>query len=304
MAKWHAAVAVFVGLFAASSGAFAAEKDPATPPVSKPLPFEFQSGPVTAQLEELATIRVPKGLIYIDKSNIAKFMRASENLPDGDELAVVASPDFSWFAIYRFDPVGYVKDEEKDSLDADEILKQVKEATEEANKRLKAEGWETLRVVGWMSRPRYDTASNNLEWCIEATSSSGAGSLNHDIRLLGRRGVTKARLVTGKEDYTQNLLAFRELNKGFSYTSGNEYSAWVKGDKVAEYGLTALILGGGAAAAAKTGLLKTIGKLLIASWKLVIAGLLGLFALLKKLIRTKEPDSVKEPPTDSEAADG
>ena len=57
--------------------------------------------------------------------------------------------------------------------------------------------------------------------------------------------------------------------------TGESYAEYRKGDKVAEYGLTALIAGGTLAVAAKTGLL---GKLI----KPIIIGVVALGAVLKK----------------------
>jgi len=47
---------------------------------------------------------------------------------------------------------------------------------------------------------------------------------------------------------------------GYRFNSGDTYSEFKSGDKVATYGLAALIVGGGAAVAAKSGLLKFLGK--------------------------------------------
>ena len=71
----------------------------------------------------------------------------------------------------------------------------------------------------------------------------------------------------------------------------------MKGDKVAEYGLTALVVGGAAAVATKVGLFKYLWKLLLVGWKLVVAALAGLGAALKRLFTRgkKTPDPVPGP---------
>ena len=61
----------------------------------------------------------------------------------------------------------------------------------------------------------------------------------------------------------------------FHLLPGQAYSDWRSGDKVAKYGLTALIVGGAAAAAVKTGLLFKF-------WKLIVAGFLALVAFVKR----------------------
>ena len=82
--------------------------------------------------------------------------------------------------------------------------------------------------------------------------------------------------VAGIEGFQTQILAFRRAMQGFSYTPDNNYLAFVQGDKVAEYGLTGLVVGGAAAVASKAGVFKYI-------WKLIVASLAGLGTLLKKL---------------------
>ena len=64
---------------------------------------------------------------------------------------------------------------------------------------------------------------------------------------------------------------------GFEFTSGNRYAEFMAGDKVAEYGLTALVAGGAGAALAKSGLLAKM-------WKAIVLGAIAAFAGLKKVL--------------------
>ena len=94
--------------------------------------------------------------------------------------------------------------------------------------------------------------------------------------------------------YRKTLTLSRELASEMSYLEQEAASVLVDGviqelkekypgDKIAEYGLTALVVGGAGAAAAKAGLLKGLWKFLLAGWKLVIAAIVGLGALLKRI---------------------
>jgi uncharacterized membrane-anchored protein len=58
----------------------------------------------------------------------------------------------------------------------------------------------------------------------------------------------------------------------------------VPGDKVATYGLAALVLGGAAAIATKKGLWAVIGGFLIAKAKLLIAGIVAVGAGLRRIL--------------------
>ena len=66
--------------------------------------------------------------------------------------------------------------------------------------------------------------------------------------------------------------------EGFDYKAGNKYSEYKKGDKVAKYGIAALVVGGGAAVAAKTGLFAVFFKFLAKGGKAVWIGIVAVFA--------------------------
>ena len=78
----------------------------------------------------------------------------------------------------------------------------------------------------------------------------------------------------------------------YAYTDGNKYSEWREGDKVAEYGLTALIAGGAGIAAAKLGLFGKMWKVILAAFiamkKLLVVVVLAIAAFVKKLF-SKQP---------------
>jgi uncharacterized membrane-anchored protein len=167
-------------------------------------------------------------------------------------------------------------------------MKSLREVTEQANTERKRRGWETMELVGWVRPPHYDDATHNLEWSFEAKTERGP-FINQNTRYLGRRGYMSVELALDPKDSDTVMPAYRAALAGFAYNSDSNYRAFVRGDKVAEYGLTALVIGGAAAVATKTGLLKGLGKLLLASWKLVAIGLVGIGSFLKKLFTGRRP---------------
>jgi uncharacterized membrane-anchored protein len=94
-------------------------------------------------------------------------------------------------------------------------------------------------------------------------------------------------MVMGPEEYATALPAFNELMGSFEFRQGSRYADFIKGDKVAEYGLTALIAGGAGALAVKTGFFlkmwKVILAIVLALKKALIAIFVGLGAAFKKL---------------------
>ncbi|MEO0018183.1 MAG: hypothetical protein RLZZ522_1466 [Verrucomicrobiota bacterium] len=229
-----------------------------------------------------AALTVPSGFRFTGSSGTVKLMEAYGNLTNGSELGYISPDDMSWFAVFEFDDCGYVKDDEKNKLDGDAILKQMKEAEPASNKRRAERGMSPMHLVGWHTPPFYNPKTNNLEWAIRL-SSDGGEMINYKTKLLGRRGVMDVVLVCDEEQMATVVPAYQELLKGFSFNKEENYASFSKGDKVAEYGLTGLILGGGLLVAAKSGLLAKL-------WKPIAIGLVAIGAFFKRIFtgRTKE----------------
>jgi len=251
-------------------------------------PVEWVEGPTTCQLGDVAEIVVPEGFIFTDGDGARALLEYSGNLTSGAELGVVApaSEDENWWVFFEFDPMGYVKDTDRNKLDADALFKTLDEHNERANKERRKRGWEELHLTGWQVPPYYDVETNNLCWGLVLTSQTNT-SVNFSTRLLGRRGTMNADLVMGPEEFDAAMPMYNALLGGFSYTQGNRYSEFVKGDRVSEIGLTALIAGGAGAVAMKTGLLARF-------WKLIVGGLMAVGAFLKRIFGGKSKDDGAE----------
>lgn len=250
-------------------------------------------GPTTAQLGDgLASIQVPEGYLFADKAETQKFMQMIGNPPSDQEIGLLtpADEEKTWFVVFEYNEVGYVKDDDKDEIDADAILDSIREGTEAANEERKEMGSDPVEIVGWFEKPHYDSKTHNLVWAIEGKSKQ-EGVVNYDVRLLGRRGYVSATLVTDPQALSADLPHVQALLGGFSFNEGNRYAEWKSGDKVAEYGLAALVAGGAGAAAMKLGLFAQLGKLLAKGWKLVVVGFAALAAGFKKLFGRKQEET-------------
>ena len=259
-------------LVALSIAAPATAQEPDSNPLAS---LPWQEGPIDGKLGDVASIAVPEGFQFVDSAGASKFLELTQNPSHGNELGVVLSNDGSWFVIFRFSDDGYVKDDDR-KLDADAILGSIRSGTEESNRIRKERGWATVEVVGWQEKPFYDSRTNNLTWAIRGKSGDEA-SINHSTRLLGRRGVMSVNLVLGPEDVNTAIPAFNTLLTGVSFNPGHRYAEFRQGDKIAEYGLAGLIVGGTGAALVKTGFLKKIWKGLVLAF-IALAGALKKFA--------------------------
>ncbi len=238
----------------------------------------WQPGPATAPIGiDLAQIVVPDGYLYLGRAGTEALMELTENPLTGMEQATVtsASEESFWFLVFEWDEMGYVDDSEGHELDTDEIMREIRRGTAEANKERERRGWTTMSIVGWHEPPHYDRVTHNLTWST-IIESEGERGTNHIVKLLGRRGVMTATLVSPVDELARATKEVDQLLAGYSFRPGNTYAEFQPGrDRMADVGLTALIAGGAGAALVKSGLLARL-------WKLVVAGVAAAAAAFGK----------------------
>ena len=249
--------------------------------------IDWQDGPTVGKLGDLAEIKVPEGYRFAGADGTRKFLELTQNPPSGAELGVLIperkeneqAGEF-WFVIFEFHDIGYVKDDDRDKLDAAALLKELQTNTEEGNKERAKHGWPAYNIDGWYKPPFYDVSTKNLTWATRGHAIENGKedkSVNYSIRILGRHGTMDVDLVLGPEVVSNVLPRFAEVLKGFSFKTGHSYAEFRPGDKVAEYGLAALVAGGATAIAFKTGLLAKF-------WKLIVAMFVALSTMLKRVV--------------------
>jgi uncharacterized membrane-anchored protein len=238
-------------------------------------------GPAKVTLGTVAQIEVPVGYTFLDGKATRALMKRFGEPTSGRELGLLSPTNESWSVIFEFNNIGYVKDDEKDKLDPDKILDSIKRGTAAANKERESAGNAPLIVVGWEIPPRYDSNSHNLEWAIRATSDDHP-ILNYNTRLLGRKGVMEAVLIVDPDKLQDTLPKFQQVLANYHFQTGQNYAEYRSGDKVAKYGLAALVVGGAAVGAAKLGLLTWLVVFFKKFAKLVIVAFVAVIASIKK----------------------
>ena len=253
--------------------------------------LDWVRGPREIAIGGNSALALPDGFVYLDAANTTKFEELNENLSNGKEV-MIAPKTLQWSAYLLFEDEGYVKDTEK--IDADAILKTLKEDTEAANEERRRRGWPELHVVGWSIPPAYNATTKRLEWATTLQSQGGEAT-NFFTKVLGRRGFTTIILVSSPQDTATAVTALNNVLTGYRFKAGESYADWRPGDKVAEYGLTGLIVGGAVAAAVKTGLFKGLWKFLVAGvaamWKLLVAAAVAVVAGIRSLLKRKTPSA-------------
>ena len=245
----------------------------------EPVGFDWQSGPTNAYLgDDLAEIEIPAGYMALDRAETQRLMEYLENPVNGSEVGTIApdSDDVNWFVVFEWDEIGYVEDDDHDEIDAEALLASIRQGTESANEMRRERGWAEMQIVGWEEAPHYDADTQNLTWAVRGRSQ-GQDNVNRIVKILGRRGVMTATLVTDPHLLTVASVESDQLLADFAFRPGNTYAEFIPGtDRLAEIGLSALIVGGAGAALMQSGLLARF-------WKVILAGLAAVGGGVAKL---------------------
>ena len=238
----------------------------------------------------VARLNVPESFYYLNPADTETVLVEAWGNPPGTRTLGMLFPsdstpfdNGSWGVTIQYEEDGYVSDENADEIDYDELLGQMQESTREESQARVQQGYETIELVGWASKPYYDKASHKLYWAKEIKfGDQPVNTLNYNIRVLGRKGVLVLNFIAGMDQRqvidsnVDSVLALADFNHGYRY---DEFDPDL--DTVAAYGIGALVAG---KVAAKTGLLAAA---LIFLKKFGVLILVGIGALFGKLFKRK-----------------
>lgn len=241
----------------------------------------------------IATLKLSKEFYYLDPNDTERLLTDGWGNPPGHKTLGMIIPKAvnpltasGWGVIVSYNDDGHISDEDAAKIDYADLLKQMQEEDEEDNKERQKQGYAGLHLLGWAEQPHYDETSHKMYWARELKADDAEDStLNYSIRVLGRKGVLELNAVASMADMPMikqelpNVIAFT------NFTEGNLYTDYTPGtDKLASYGLAALVGGG---LAAKAGLFAKIGIFLLAAKKFLIVGLVVIAGFVRKLFSRK-----------------
>lgn len=238
-------------------------------------------GPAKVTLVEQATIQLPENEAFLPKAEGLRILRALGNSPNADDLVgliVGLTDQDDWIVVVRYVKEGYIKDDDAKNWNADDLLNNIKEGTEEANKDRQARGFPLVEVLGWVEKPTYDSSRRRLVWSLlsqtKGASNSQVKGVNYNTYALGRDGYFSLNMLTDSVKVEQYKPIAKELLGNLAYNPGKRYEDFNSStDQVAAYGLAALV---GGVAAKKLGLFALGAAFFVKFAKVIILAVAGL----------------------------
>jgi uncharacterized membrane-anchored protein len=216
-----------------------------------------QSGPSSIALSNQGRLALPADYVFVPQPHAAKVLNAMGNPGSDPRLQGLVFPNQrgGWFMTIRYEDSGYVKDDDAKDWNADDLLKSYREGTEAMNEERGKMGVPGLEIIGWAEKPGYDSATHRLAWAMSSREKGApAGEpqgVNYNTYALGREGYFSLNLVTDLKDLPAHKPAAHTMLDALQFNEGKRYADFNSGtDKVAAYGLAALVVG---AAAKKLG---------------------------------------------------
>lgn len=239
----------------------------------------------------IATLQLNDDFYYLSPADTERLLTEGWGNPPGHKTLGMIIPkaisplaDNGWGVIVSYKNDGHISDDDAAKINYADLLKQMQADDEENNKERRKQGYAGLSLLGWAEPPSYDQGSHKMYWARELKADDAQQTtLNYSIRALGREGVLELNAVAAMADLqtikqeTPKILAFT------NFTDGNRYADYdSKTDKLAPYGLAALVAGG---IAAKAGLFAKIGVMLLALKKFIVVGLVVVAGFFRKLFK-------------------
>ncbi|MCY1007448.1 DUF2167 domain-containing protein [Nannocystis pusilla] len=249
----------------------------------------YQTGDIKVG-DGLATLHLGEDYRFLGPADARRVIEEAWHNPPGDQpLGMIVPAKLSpadprgWGVVVSYVEEGHVDDADAASIDYDELLTQMKEATEKENESRKAMGFPAMHLVGWAEPPHYDQSRHSLYWAKELGGDDGGeNSLNYAVRVLGRKGVLELNAVSGMTQLPQIRPEMETIYGRVEFDDGNRYGDFNPDiDTVAAYGIGGLIAG---KLAMKAGLFALLAK----GGKFIVLAIVGLFAGIRAWFTRKK----------------
>jgi uncharacterized membrane-anchored protein len=258
--------------------------------------LKYETGKITLGSGN-AVLNVPEGFKFLNAEQSSFLLnKVWGNPPQTGVLGMLfpknggAYEEHSYAFIVSYEEMGFVKDNDADKINYDDMLKQLQTDEVEENNDRMAQGYGGIHMVGWASKPYYDKTNKVLHWAKNLKfADADENTLNYEVRILGRKGVLSMNAIASMSDLDS---VKNDINKVLaipSFTEGNTYKDFdSKTDNIAAWTIGGLVAG---KLLLKVGLFATIGKVLLASWKFILIGIAAVWGGAKKFFGKNKDNS-------------
>ena len=249
-------------------------------------------GPKSIKLRDQATLALPSGAAFIPEAPARALMQRFGNKTSDNLLGIIAPWEQSdWIITLEYFSTGYVSDDDAKNWNPDDLLKSIRDNTQQDNAYRREHGAPELDVLGWVEKPHYDNATHRLIWSVlvkrKGEPANAVGSINYRMYALGREGYLSLNMIANpatieeRKPIAAAMLSHVNFDGGKRYTDFNSTT-----DRVAEFGLAALI---GGVVVKKLGLFALIAAFVIKGAKFLVVLAAGAVAAARRFFRGGKP---------------
>jgi uncharacterized membrane-anchored protein len=194
--------------------------------------IRWRFGPLNEEIGEGARLHLGQGMIWASGVEARRFLEFTGNPAGGGEVGVAGPAQLDWFAVVSwrtYESLGF----EADRPDPARIAEAIRKGAATANLERERQGRETLAVLDWAGKPRFDAGKGRLQFELMTKESGGRRVENRFVYLLGRKGVVEVELVT---EAGTDTAGFSRVLDGITWRAGDEYETpsdwtplWVAG---------------------------------------------------------------------------
>jgi uncharacterized membrane-anchored protein len=267
--------------------------------------LEYKTGLIELESGN-ATLNVPDGFRFLDKAHSRTVLTDLWGNPENPSVIGMLVPTSKgiqdadgWALTISFDEMGFVKDDDADDIDYDDLLKEQQKETNDANPERIQQGYQAIQFIGWASKPFYDKDKKVLHWAKELKfGEDSLHTLNYNLRVLGRKGVMIINAIATMNEMQEVESHIDKIVSSVQYKEGHKYENFdSKIDNVAAWTVGGLVAGKVLAKVGFFALVAKFGKVIAIA---VAAGGAAIWKFVRG--RRREDDfPVKSSSTDTKA---
>jgi uncharacterized membrane-anchored protein len=258
--------------------------------------LNYQTGDIELESDN-ALLHVPKGFGYLNKEQSIYVLTTLWGNPADSSILGLLVPENkgvmasnSWVFTISYNEMGYVKDDDPEDIDYDDLFEEMQKEFKENNPEREKLGYPPIELVAWASPPHYDKSKKILHWAKELKfGDDSINTLNYNLRVLGRKGVFMLNAVAGMQELPEVKLNIDKVIASVEFKDGHKYSDFVPDvDNVAAWTIGGLVAG---KVLAKVGFFVLLAKF----WKLIVIAFAAAGSYVWKFFKRKKEEKNETP---------